>query len=387
MRRIITFILIAAIMASLASCEDQSGSIQNLNSKDFVLRESVDDVLSRIQNVFSNDDDEIIIQPAKHEFDDAVLFSMGGYSIPTRLYYYITAETKSVSIGYSLQYERVGEDSAEFWNSYKVGSELTRREELLETIGFQAKSLLICMNIAGDYGYVQSDSYLESYQNNIENFGGLAVLNEYLAPYGMNDELLKRYYQYISLYYELQEYLYGDTGKLLPKDDEVREFYQNEYAVINQIVFSYTDTDENGIEVLKTEEEIAEARKRGEELYAKILEDGSLFDRSVYLTEDPLWFENQKGYLCAKSSVDPDLREVIFDMNNGDFALVETNTGIHIVRRTESSEQLYLDNCDNIEYELRQELWSELLTSHLDSIEVDEAQLNRYDFIEIPALQ
>ncbi len=228
--------------------------------------------------------------------------------------------------------------------------------------------------------------------------GNKQTLNSELALFGVNYDILREIYVIEAKLNYLEEYLYGDGGVEEITDNIKNEYYEDNYVRVKQI-FLYTAnkpvTDENGNFVYGddgyvqtrdfTEEELASQREKASQIMTS-LTSGQDFDLLMTSqNEDSAAESYPNGYYFTKSSQYVDeVIDAAFELSEGDFKMVESEFGIHIIKRLPLDEAGYASsqNSDfftDFEDTLRTEVFTARLSAYEEKIKTDEELIAKYD--------
>ena len=392
--RVLCVLLLTAVLLPLfSSCADGGGKAEDLGKSEYALNadRDADKALAalkdRLSAIFGGQrDEEGPVGPPPEpavEFDGASVLSYGDLKLPTRILYYMLCEMKSTEIGNAGRYGIAAEDSDVFWNSLYPDIGLSRRDYLYQRTRDYCEGFLISFAEGASYGFTESDSYIQSYENILSFYGGQAGIDEYYRAFGLDGELLKTYLRYMCWYNDFREFLVGVGGKLFPAEDEAKGFFYSDFAYIQQIVFTYIEKDSGGRIVYKSEKDIAETRKQGQELYARISEDPKLFERNIFQTQHPEWSDNPNGYLYSRGKNPPDLDKAYFSILPGDITLVDTDIGIYIIKGLEKSDGVFADNISQVYDACCEKRFNDELAKYGKSLVWDKEQFNKYKFSDI----
>ncbi len=228
--------------------------------------------------------------------------------------------------------------------------------------------------------------------------GNKAALNSELAQYGVNYDILREIYVIEAKMNYLRDYLYGTNGTEPISDNVKNEYYNNNYARIKQIFFYTANkpvTDDEGNYVYDedgyvqtrdyTEEELAEQKNKASAAMTS-LTAGQDFDLLMASqNEDDAAKTYPNGYYLTKSS--QYVEEVIdaaFSLGEGEFAMVESEYGIHIVKRLPLEEKGYAsvineDFFSDFEETLTTEVFTARLSKYESDIKINEELISEYD--------
>jgi len=389
-KRLLSMILSLSMVLFFVACSAEGEEIARGNfdiNSDILLEDGIDNWKDRIDGIYDEPDDLVELGGQNTipvvDFDDAVCLSMDGVDFYSRYLYYILVEMKSSSISNALYYGVNAKDDEAYWNSLEIDTYKTKREAALERGKNYAYNFVISNAIMKDYGFVESDSYLLSYDNLLAMYGNEQAINDHYCAYGLGDDYLKPYLKRYSAYSEFREYMVGVGGKLYPTDDQAKKFFRDKCIYMEQIVFNYIYTDEDGYVYKKSEDDIADARKRGEDVYKSILDDPRMFTRSMHLTEHSEWSENVYGYTYTPNEIIPELEEAYFNLKPGEITAVDTPLGYYIIRALEKTDRAYEDSNSRIIDAYCENAFVKLLEEYKDKLVIDESQFSRYTFEDV----
>ena len=241
------------------------------------------------------------------------------------------------------------------------------------------------------------DSTMESILR--ERAGGdKTVLNSELAQYGVNYDILREIYVIEAKMNYLRDHLYGKNG-IEPISDNIKnEYYNDNYVRIKQIFFYTANkpvTDDAGNYIYNesgyvekrdyTEEELAEQKSKASQVMTS-LTAGQDFDLLMASqNEDDAAKTYPNGYYLTKSS--QYVEEVIdaaFSLEEGEFKMVESEYGIHIVKRLPLEEKGYAllineDFFTDFAENLTTEVFTARLSKYDSDIKLNEELISKYD--------
>ncbi len=399
MKKLLLLLLALVTVVATASCEATGGTeignhnfaLNNGNGNGYTYESGLNELEDLINGIF-NDPTDInemgrpITQPIV-DFDDAVCMSAEGFDMLTRFYYYLICEYKYTEISQAYDFAIKAEDTDEYWSSYYPNTHTTRRDVVLEKVEDISKKLLATMIAMDDYGYEETGVWQHSYDNIVANYGSEKAMNEYLAAFGMTSELYKEYIRYTTAYNEFYEYLVGIDGLYYPSQEEQKQYYYDECYFFHQIVFPYTYTNDYGYLLDRSEDKIAEQRKKGEELYALIKDDPTLYEANLNKTEHDEWEQNRSGYFYIPEDLDEKIKEVYDSIEVGEIAAVDFEMGYYIIKKLPKSDNGFMVNSSLVQSSLSFNIYEREIRKYFNRISVDDEQINRYSFKEILMLR
>ncbi len=270
------------------------------------------------------------------------------------------------------------------------GNPITYGDNAFEGIVNALKMFVIVKQLCKEYGLTITD---ESTIDAIEDYvsedadiaGDINFLEIALAEYGATVAHERDYLYTTSLTSVLLDYLYGDNGTMKIPDSDIRAEFEKAYTKIDMNMFSYTQRNESGSYIDRVDSnitdeelkeyfdnqyakaehilfyfydtadttgntkipdtEIAAKRAKASELFEKIKNGELSYDEAKAANnEDKALLTTAGGDVIGKGELNEkfvDFENAIFDMQVGDIKMIETDIGIHIVRRNELSESDY----------------------------------------------
>lgn len=229
-------------------------------------------------------------------------------------------------------------------------------------------------------------------------------LNAILSQFGVNYDILREIYLMEEKLDILEEHLYGENGTEAISEALRDEYYKSNYVRIKQIFFytankpvlnedgSYVYDEEGHVTTRDfTDEELAEQRKKADQVMTA-LTAGQDFDLLMASqNEDTASSVYPNGYYLTQTS--EYIKEVIdaaFELEENEFIKVESEYGIHIIKRLPLEEKGYASSANsdfftNFESMLRTDLFTAYLSKHEANIKTDEELLSKYDVKSAPA--
>lgn len=321
------------------------------------------------------------------------LMSLGGEKISVNMYRLWLSRVKGA---YGGSDESIWDETAEDGRTYN--------EIFTEYVRKNAKTLLCAMYEFGKNGLKLSESDKKEISDNMDAMlseradGNMNELNSVLSQYGVNYNILKEVYTIEKKLSVLRESLYGENGTEKITDETRDEYYNSNYVRIKQIFF-YTSNkpvtdedgnytyDENGYVVTRdfTEEEIAEQKNKAK-LVSSSLTSGQDFDLLLSSqNEDTAAEAYPNGYYFTRTSQYADgVIDAAFGLDIGEFTTVESEYGIHIIKRLPLEDKGYslsanADFFTDFEENLVTDLFTARLSAYEKDIKVNEELLAKYD--------
>jgi len=233
---------------------------------------------------------------------------------------------------------------------------------------------------------LQIESYISAY-------GSKSALNSELSKYGANINTLRRYFELMLKQNALLDYLYGENGADLPKENQLKEFFANNYVIADHIFFSTAGgTKEDGTVVSLSEEEIEKKRELARDVYNRVTVLEENFDTlKAQYSEDVFASEYYPhGFFVTNNSVFPtEFTRAVMSLSEGEITIAETpQKGIHVVKKLPMDENLY-NAYEDVYTQLVSAVNSERFTNQIiekaQNAFVDETLMANYNVEIIPA--
>ena len=253
---------------------------------------------------------------------------------------------------------------------------MTYADAVWESLVLNAKRMVIVNHLLKQYNLKLTDesavSTIEGYiEQDMEDYGdgNEYGLNLFYADYGVDIDMVRDYYLNNASLSVLRDYLYGDNGIQKIAADAVRESFDEQYYKVESIFFNYyTDTGsttlktpegvtdeaiaeyfkENYVKVrhilFKTiddsrnplpDDQIAVKKAEAQELYDRIVAGETTFDDNYSKSEDGGSTTYPDGYVFTYDEMVEEFEEAAFEMEVGEYRLVETSNGWHIMCKEE----------------------------------------------------
>lgn len=204
-------------------------------------------------------------------------------------------------------------------------------------------------------------AYLKDNKDSLmEGQGGKAGYLKFLKDSAMTDRVYDKF-QSNALYYDkLFDYLVGEQGKHIFADEALRQFFSDNYAQVQYIRFSLTDSGGNSI----SEVDAAEKMTRAEQVLAQAHVPGADFTQLVGLYNDDTYMSSNSGgiVLTAAQCADSPQFENVFSLKDNEVDHITVGAdGYYIVKRLPLSAGYFDANKDSITQNARDAKFSELL--------------------------
>ena len=335
---------------------------------------------------------------------DNYVMSYEGQKISAGMYQYWLSRYKALFL-YSYAN---GSDSPAFWST-EVSDGITAETLFTNITDENIKKNLVCMYLFDKYGLSLPEATISSVKSAVDqlvaDLGGKKEFNEYAADFGVDAKTLEEIYQIEEKIEVLRTYLYGTNGTEKVTKEEKDTYYNENYARIRHIFFStssqyvfdeegnYTfDEKGNKITTTPTAEEINKKKVVSAALLERIVMESANFeDLLAEYTEDDASKKYENGYyLTASIDYIDEVVEAAFDMKIGEVRMVNSDYGIHIVKRYELDNGGYEDkkNADffaDFEDLVISEVFQNKLSEHLGNISVNQEEKAKYSIVTAKA--
>ena len=298
-------------------------------------------------------------------------------------------------------------DSPDFWNT-EVADGITAETLFTNIIDENIKKNLACMYLFDKYSLALPSSTVSAIDADmeqlIEDIGGAKAFEEEADALGINKKTLKEIYLIEEKIEYLRNHLYGTNGVEKITDAQKKAYMEDNYVRIRHIFFSTSPEyvldangsytyDENGNIITKTPtaEEINKKKVTAEAVFERI-NQGEDFEKmlSEYTDDDASISYKNGFYLTSSIDYIDEVTEAAFDMEVGEVRLVNSDYGVHIVKRYELQDKAYDDksNADffeNFDDAVISEIFQNKLAEHFDKITVNTEEKSKYSIVTTKA--
>lgn len=162
----------------------------------------------------------------------------------------------------------------------------------------------------------------------IKNAGGKQEYLDRIAQFGFSDQFYDNYMVSSACFSKLNEYYFGENGVALPSDEELMQYFKDNYLAAKHILIQTMDAQGNQI---RTEEE---AKAEAQAVLDR-LNGGEDFDTVMNeKSEDSGLAGNPDGYIFTEGDMMPAFYEAAKALGEGETSgLVQTDYGYHIIKR------------------------------------------------------
>ncbi len=257
-----------------------------------------------------------------------------------------------------------------------------------------AKSMVIINHFCKQYNLEVTDTSTvdaidSTLSEDIEAAGSVEYYNILLSQFGADYDIAKKYLYDSSSSEVLFSYLYGENGTQRLDDSLVKEQFAKDYSKIDVLYYPYYDKDaESGDSSIKEvegiddaairaftaekyakirqilfytidltsqsslgEEKVKEQKEKAEQIYAEIKEGKITFDAAREANNEDT---NKNAVLVSEGSQDARIKSVedaALGMKAGEYALVKSEIGYHIITREAIEDADITDAIRNEAYE------------------------------------
>ncbi len=332
-----------------------------------------------------------------------VAVSIGDVKITSNMYCYWMSRYKAMFL-----YSYTGQttDNQAFWTG-EIAEGVTVGS-LLENIALSnIMTNAVCLKLFDDYGLQLTNDMLNSVDQTIDTMiqsaGSKASLNSALSAFGVNTTILKEIYIAEMKINMLNAYLFGDNGPKAITDAEMKAYYEENYYRVKHLLVR-TDVnyvkDENGEYVadestgtVKTVE-LTDAEKEAKIALAKDLQarlaSGEEFDTLLKeYTEDTNMIAYEDGYYIHSGStfLPQDIITAVPEMKVGEFRMIESDIGYHIIRRYDLKTDAYKTEpyatamFSDLKTTLQSVKMQELIAPFADQVITDQTVIDDYPLV------
>lgn len=291
-------------------------------------------------------------------------------------------------------------DTPDFYSMELGDTGMTAEEFLFDAVVHNVKMTLICDKLFNDYGLKLSssvtntiDEYLDDFVTEYAN-GSKTVFNSALSTYGINLKMLREIYIRDERAAAVFSHLFGSGGEMELTDEDRLEYLNENYVrvrhiyVNNKYKYAY---DEDGVPIYTSEGTHQTVSLNSEELAAKNeliaiidkeLESGSDFEEIYEAFSEDKYYENGY-YLTSSTDFVNEIVTSAFDLEIGDYIKVESDVGVHYIKRLEMDETPWSDeaNADffsGYDTTVADHLFNEYVESFLDEVVVNDEVIAKY---------
>lgn len=320
---------------------------------------------------------------------DVVVIEYNGEKMTSGVFSYMLSENKSYLLAmYGMT------DSAELWNMAINEAGTTIGENFKTQIVESAKNIVVAKAIAKEYGITISEKNKNAVQKVVDEciatYGSRAKWGMYLTKFGIDIDDFVQYMEDNYLVNQVAEFISSEKGPYpIPVDEsKLFEGYKEKYSYVQHILFNYQfkHKNEEGKSVVMTAAEKAARKKELEELAVKMSNGEAKWEDYVSQNED----SGTTYTVTDDNTYAQNFQDAALDMEVGEYRLVETEHGYHLMNRLELTEEVYKKNetegKTNYPALLKNENFMKAINEKLPQVVVNEEELKKYSVASAPVL-
>ena len=184
------------------------------------------------------------------------------------------------------------------------------------------------------------------------------------------------------------EYISSENGPYPIDESQLFENYKKEYSYVQHILFNYQfkHKNEQGTSVVMTDEEKAARKAELTELAEKMANGEAKWEDYVSQNED----SGTTYTVTDDNSYVQNFQDAALDMEVGEYRLVETEYGYHLMNRLELTEEVYKTNEEkgttSYAISLKNENYMKVINEKISQVVVNEEELKKYTMAAAPVL-
>lgn len=190
--------------------------------------------------------------------------------------------------------------------------------------------------------YNQEKQMTQLRQDTIDSMGYDAFVKQ-IAGFGFSDQSYSNFMYISQCYNALNEYYYGENGANVPSDEELRQYFADNYIAAKHILISTVDPTTG--ETIRTDEE---AKAEAQEILDRI-NAGEDYDALMNeYSEDPGLSGNPDGYIFTDGDMVTEFYDGAKALAEDEVSgLVKSPYGYHIIKRMALDVDGQLENYKN----------------------------------------
>ncbi len=277
------------------------------------------------------------------------------------------------------------------------GQELTYGDLVVVEATTLAEMLLKCEYLNDVvYGFGLSDQEEDAIEEYIDSvvtaYGSEEALSNAMSKFGADKKALRRFVTLSLKQSVLRQNLFGEDGELYVDNEKLLDYFEEKYIIADHVYLKLTgEQKEDGTTIPLTEQEKQQKRDFANSLYDMVLSGETDFDTAIEeYGEDTYKMMYPDGYFVPKST-DTNLEEnvinALIEMQEGEIRVVETETGLYILKRKTMEKELCLtvpDFAATLLYSIENEEFNGIVEAVGDVI-IDKDVIAELDPAVIPA--
>ncbi len=318
---------------------------------------------------------------------DVTVFEYNGVKMTSGVFSYMLSENKSYLLAINGM-----TDSADLWNQKISEDGVTIGDNFKEQIVASAKDLVVAKALAKEYGLTISDANKAAVQKIVDEciatYGSRAKWGMYLSKFGVDIDDFVQYMEDNYLVNQVAEYISSEKGPHPIDEDALFENYKKDYSYVQHILFNldFKHKNEEGKTVVMTDDEKAARKKELEELAEKMSKGEAKWEDYVSQNED----SGTTYFVTDNNQFVKNFQDAALDMEVGEYRLVETEYGYHLMNRLEITEKQYEENeskgTTSYLVSLKNENFMKVINEKLPQLVVNEEELKKYSVVSAPVL-
>jgi len=319
----------------------------------------------------------------------ATAMTLDDTSISANIYYYWLSQYK----GYFLESFSGASDTAGFWKS-EIADGVVMEDYLRDIADTNIKKNLAGLWLYDKLGLSVSDSQIDSVDADladlVDSYGSKAMLNQELANYHINYNILRDIYVMQEKLSALEDYFIGENGVMLPSDEQLDSYYRDHYTRIKYISLNlfHSETDSSGTTqtIDMTAEEKEEIKELAESLAAEIRAGGDI-DKLIAEHSDEDMSAYKNGVYIPDTITGYDLIDFAIAMDIGVAEVIAMSKCVYVVKRLELEDKPYtkdeMNQFADLVYNCSFEQYQEMLKSYTANIDVNSQIADEYTLSSI----
>ena len=248
-------------------------------------------------------------------------------------------ESSSAAEAESSSEESVDTNPATIWDA--IVENKTAKEYVIDKAFENCVWVLTMEKKAVEYKIELTDEDKTSMNENYENNGGKAELEENLNAMGVSFDTYERIVKAGLIQTHLKELLFGEESDNAVSEEEKKAEYDENYRRVKHILFKTNDltddTDEEGNVTESVDDKKALIKAKYEEALAKA-QAGEDFEALIEEYSDDS-MDVEKGYIFKKGDMVSEFETAAWDLAVGEIATCESTYGWHIIKAYDKYEK------------------------------------------------
>ncbi len=324
---------------------------------------------------------------------DLVKFTKDGKtisSIDESFAYFLVSVYKSV-------YKSVAASREDGWNSIvDEQNAVTLGDLLLEQVAQTSKNLIMTEYLHDkEFSLSLTDDQKQSVKEQVESlhsmYGGKEAFETQLSSFGATSKTIEKYFELMIKESNLTEYLYGENGKRFITEDAKKEYFETNYVIVDDILFSTQGTTkDDGTVVSMPRDEVDALHQKVLDIYESIANEGKDYYeiKELYNEDKDAAKYYPKGFFVTDDNTFPaDFVDTAKRLDVEQVGFVKlASSGFHILKRLPMDASLYNAYEDvymNISNALRKNDYASLCAQFEKNITVNEQGFKKFDVSKI----